>query len=651
MYRHKDEPSAPRASATAGEANIEPDMRFYRQSRTSSPCWNSKLGDTSDRKGRRSVSCEFQSSRASAPMSDRNTQLSRDQRFQGHSHSSLPSSKAKRSASHTSLRSEPLSAMRATSRSNHPLQLLSFESLGISNSSLAFTPSQPNDRNFYRPVTDASSSISSPLPSSSLCIKPDNPYRSPLPLTPPETEDNVLWNPNAHQLIQPSSHHSSPPSDEHDSGHYLEDLRAMESSESESNPEKNGQGASLPLQNARNMTTSMPVSNGNQYPEDNSDEWLQDAILPAGQYMPFKPGNALSSLPIPKSPGESVQLVSQTLPCPPSESSATASPRSAFTPIVKAIQSRLQPGNSPYINIVHAVPPMFNLSSLPTSPPSTPHLLFSGDDYFSNTVFSSAAVVPGYPTDQINSQPSGGHHHLSSPVVPPFSVHIAVIERYLPPSSIQEYQSLLLNKGPSVLLDRLLELSTNRGSLMFIYPTRRGAETFRDKYLSPILDPLLRQMAVVNGLSADVGNALGRIASIEYMDDFAGMKARLLALCDSLSSRNQSSSGLASRRTNFTLAYAGQTTVQVDRKLWTEWYIQQEAPRAKDILNRFWRKGHRMPDRALMNAAQRHPTSQEITGASLLREILDGIRHRAYPDGCEPDCGLELGVFVIRRSL
>ncbi|KMU71857.1 hypothetical protein CISG_00167 [Coccidioides immitis RMSCC 3703] len=607
MYRHKDEPSAPRASATAGEANIEPDMRFYRQSRTSSPCWNSKLGDTSDRKGRRSVSCEFQSSRASAPMSDRNTQLSRDQRFQGHSHSSLPSSKAKRSASHTSLRSEPLSAMRATSRSNHPLQLLSFESLGISNSSLAFTPSQPNDRNFYRPVTDASSSISSPLPSSSLCIKPDNPYRSPLPLTPPETEDNVLWNPNAHQLIQPSSHHSSPPSDEHDSGHYLEDLRAMESSESESNPEKNGQGASLPLQNARNMTTSMPVSNGNQYPEDNSDEWLQDAILPA-----------VSSLPIPKSPGESVQLVSQTLPCPPSESSATASPRSAFTPIVKAIQSRLQPGNSPYINIVHAVPPMFNLSSLPTSPPSTPHLLFSGDDYFSNTVFSSAAVVPGYPTDQINSQPSGGHHHLSSPVVPPFSVHIAVIER---------------------------------GSLMFIYPTRRGAETFRDKYLSPILDPLLRQMAVVNGLSADVGNALGRIASIEYMDDFAGMKARLLALCDSLSSRNQSSSGLASRRTNFTLAYAGQTTVQVDRKLWTEWYIQQEAPRAKDILNRFWRKGHRMPDRALMNAAQRHPTSQEITGASLLREILDGIRHRAYPDGCEPDCGLELGVFVIRRSL
>ncbi|WEW54988.1 hypothetical protein PRK78_000415 [Emydomyces testavorans] len=384
----------------------------------------------------------------------------------------------------------------------------------------------------------------------------------------------------------------------------------------------------------------MDIANRNQFLEDSSEEWLQDAIL-----------HIVSSLPMPKMPGDSVQLVSQTLPCPPSDSSASALPKSAFTPIVKAIQNRLEPGYSPYISIVHAVPPKFSLSSLPTSPPSTPHLLFPGDDYFSNTVFSSAAAVPAYPYIDPTAFPPSGGQQAPAPIVPPFSAHVAVVERYLPPTSTHEYQALFLNKGPSILLDRLLELSPSGGSLAFIYPTRRGAETFRDRYLSPVLDPLLRQLTVINGLSADIGNALGRIASIAYMDDFEGMKARLLALCDSISSKSSLSTSSPCRETNFTLAYAGQATVQVDRNLWTEWYIQQETPRARDILNQYWRKGHRLPDTNMMNATQRKPTPQEITGSSLLREILDGVRSRPYPEGYLPDCGLELGVFVIRRSL
>jgi hypothetical protein len=32
----------------------------------------------------------------------------------------------------------------------------------------------------------------------------------------------------------------------------------------------------------------------------------------------------------------------------------------------------------------------------------------------------------------------------------------------------------------------------NGGSLLFVYPTKKGASTFKSQYLGPILDPLLR---------------------------------------------------------------------------------------------------------------------------------------------------------------
>src|SRR5215471_10996319 len=90
-------------------------------------------------------------------------------------------------------------------------------------------------------------------------------------------------------------------------------------------------------------------------------------------------------------------MVSQTLPCPPPDASRSSSPAAAFGAVVQAIQCPLQPGRSPYINIIHAVPSRFSLSNLPTSPPSTPNLLFPTDDYFNLTVFSSATPVPAYP--------------------------------------------------------------------------------------------------------------------------------------------------------------------------------------------------------------------------------------------------------------
>lgn len=337
--------------------------------------------------------------------------------------------------------------------------------------------------------------------------------------------------------------------------------------------------------------------------------------------------------------GESVKIVSQTLPYPRAADKSVKLPtqNTVFCFVVQKIQERLRPGQSPYINITHAVPEQFSLSNLPTSPPSTPNLLSPGDDYFSSTVFSSATPVPAYHDFRGPIQPS----RSPVPIVPPHSVHVAVVERYLPPSSAQEYKDLFSPNRPSVLVDRLKELSPNGGSLLFIYPTKKGAMSFKTQYLGPILDPLLRQLVVVNELSADVGIFLGKLSAVAQMEDFETMKANIIKLCQAISTPSS----------RFTLVEAGKGTAHLDRNLWTEWYIQQERARMKEVLNVYWRSGKRLPVNKSVGSTNRLLADKEVTSAMLLSEILEGIKKRPYGEDNEPKTGVELGIFVIRRSL
>jgi len=173
-------------------------------------------------------------------------------------------------------------------------------------------------------------------------------------------------------------------------------------------------------------------------------------------------------------------------------------------------------------------------------------------------------------------------------------VHVDVVERYLPPPSPREYRDFFSPQGPSVLVDRLLELSPNGGSLLLIYPTKKGAQTFKGHYLGPILDPLLRQLVVVNELSADVGMSLGQMTAISHMDDFETMQSNVQRLCREVSMRESSQSrsrAPAPSHTNsgtwFNLIHACKGEVIIDRKLWAEWYIQQETPRGREVLNEY----------------------------------------------------------------
>ncbi len=325
-----------------------------------------------------------------------------------------------------------------------------------------------------------------------------------------------------------------------------------------------------------------------------------------------------------------IQIVSQTLPNPAKE---TARPNAIFTEVIAAIQTRFGTSPQPYITITHAVPPRFDLLNLPSSPPSTPNLFVGRDDYFTQSIFAHAAVVPSYHVT--NNSLATPAPSSPNPIVPPSSVQISVLERYIPASSPQEGKDLFSLSGQSVLIDRLAELSPDRGSMLFVYPTRTGASTFTSRYLSHILDPLLRALIEVHQLSYGLAESLGSMDAVADMYDFGALKVRLSSLCRRMSHRITSET----KRSNFNLVYAGSAEVAIDRRTWTEWYLKQEHARFKRTLETYWGRGKRLSQ------------LDSASAGTMLREFIDGVNKMTNEEAEQTGPGIELGVFVVRRTL
>ena len=336
----------------------------------------------------------------------------------------------------------------------------------------------------------------------------------------------------------------------------------------------------------------------------------------------------VSAITTPDAQLNGITVISQTLPHPLQD---TADSHNAFTTTVQAIQARFDGRRPPYIKITHAVPPQFTLKYLPSSPPSTPSRQ-GGEDYFSLNVFANAAPVPTY--HHFDGSIDRGAPSSPAPIVPPSTVQVALVERYIPPSTAQEHMAFFSASGPSVLIDRLVELSPNGGSLMLIYPTKKGAQTFRSQHLGPLLDNLLRTMVIVNDMSSDLADNLGRMPAVSKMLDFEEMKERVNSLCQWMS-RGTSS---PSRQPEYTLVYAHAGETPLERAAWSEWFLQQETPRMKAALKSYWQRGQKLP-----------ASTDGVIPATLLRDVKICIEEGKYEDG-EPRSGIEVGVFVIRRS-
>lgn len=297
-----------------------------------------------------------------------------------------------------------------------------------------------------------------------------------------------------------------------------------------------------------------------------------------------------------------------------------------FGQIIGYIHDRTTAHTS-WINVFHAVPGRYTLSDLPKSPPSTPGPAVGGDSYFTSKVFDSAVAIPDYQLASKLLPPS------PRPVVPPGSINISVVERYIPPTNTNEFAEIFTFRGRSLLYDRLTELSPKDGILLFIYPTKSGARTFMQEYLGPILDPLLRTVTVVHDLHSELGRNLGQMGAVNYLDDYDHLETKVRKFCESLSERQ--STGDA--QFNYDVIHAAQEEMVLERSAWADdWWIKQEKPRVREVITKYFRKSKKLP-------------TGELSGANLIQEVLDGVSNREY-QGSPPKNGVEVGVFIVKKT-
>lgn len=269
------------------------------------------------------------------------------------------------------------------------------------------------------------------------------------------------------------------------------------------------------------------------------------------------------------------------------------------------------------------------MDQLPVSPPATPNMMSSSDDYFQRqTIFTHGAAVRTY-----HGPGNAATASLMSSIAPPQTVNLAVLERYIPPTSAEEVEDFFRNSHRSYLVDRLTELSTDNGALLVTYPTKKGATTFAKDYVGVVLEPFIRQFVILNNLTTDAAVALGKTGAVDSIMEFEEMRKKLSELCESFAPIAPTPDG---QRSTFQIVHSEKVEVVLDRQTWMEWFVEQEAPRMRQDLIDYQKAGGRMPAREFA-----------ASPAALVREVEEGLKSSRRTAG---GTGIEIGVFVIRRS-
>lgn len=246
-------------------------------------------------------------------------------------------------------------------------------------------------------------------------------------------------------------------------------------------------------------------------------------------------------------------------------------------------------------------------------------------------VFAKGTIAASHAESRRHLAENPASKAIPQTVVAPSSIAISVLERFIPPATKAEYHDLFKWDQPSALVDRMSELKPDNGNLVFVYPTRKGAMTFRNDYLGPILDPQLRTMIGVHGISPNLVYDIAELEAIGSMHEFEQLRVKVASL---LASMNRKGAGSLHR---FTISEASKQNVHIERDAWAEWFTEQELPRVREIMNKYYGRAMHLPQ------------SGDFTAAGLVREIVDGIKTRAYEANEAPREGIEVGLFVIKR--
>ena len=372
--------------------------------------------------------------------------------------------------------------------------------------------------------------------------------------------------------------------------------------------------------------------------------------------------------------------------------------------ITKAVQQAcLRQGRNPFVQVHHAMEASnVNMEQLPSSPPLVDGALYNlsgpsspgyfstapgtrdgaaSPGYFARTVFNTAVSIQAAiaPPHAVSAPADLSHYDewarlqamaplpSPNPAVLPLSQQISVLERYIPPTSPHDDQRIFSNAS-STMVDRLFELSPHGGCLLFVYPTKAGAEAFAQAYLGPILEPLLRRLMAVHGMAESFCDSLDKMRAIEFMQDFAGLKRKIENICSrakpdlghacpkakASDDDNDDDNDVTPRAhdaagSSLRLVYARPDRVRLNPDDWKEWWASQEAGRIKKTISLFYEMGYPMPG--------------NMGPSDLERAIIDGVRPVWAPqmregqgfkrrsrtiDGQSP--AIEVGVFVIRRT-
>lgn len=285
----------------------------------------------------------------------------------------------------------------------------------------------------------------------------------------------------------------------------------------------------------------------------------------------------------------------------------------AYPVLINAIHERNLTKATVWMNVYHAVPGSINLADLPTSPPTTPAPPTESQDYFTTTIFDSAVRVPDY---QDEERPIS--HPSPKPAVAPSSIDVTIIERYIPPTSDREFSELFFTSGRSILSDRFAELSTHNGTLIFVYPTKRGGQTFVNEYLSPVLEPILRAMMIADNLPTSLISELGRMPAVAELSTFEEMRARFEDFCKELSDHATTTpmSRFQPNSATYTVVYAAKQEVTLTREVWArDWFNKQEKPRIRRLVREYHARARRSDDEV----------SPPFMGTELVERLLERI--------------------------
>ncbi|KAI9801495.1 MAG: hypothetical protein M1833_002727 [Piccolia ochrophora] len=499
-------------------------------------------------------------------------------------------------------------------------------------------------------------------------------------LTPPEECPSISWA-SAHSVPRSDPSLPSSPS------------QATSTNVQQSKPSTAAAAASGNNHNAQPQSRPQDIrgSSSQQSPMDQSFLNQQDLEDPS-LYLDRACSELVSqSLPL-ASPNHATQILCQTLPRPHLVKSTEANEMAtvedspvaytcptALTVVINAIREKYgEHSRRPFLHISHAIQSSsVNLSQLPSSPPLTDtNFSFSGPStpgyfdsvaagletpaspgYFSPMVFVNAVPIPQTTLSRASAPPDLQNFDAwqeiqrtaplpsPNPIVPPFSQHVSILERYIPPSSPEEDQKIF---SASILVDRLFELSPSGGSLLFIYPTKAGAETFAKDYLDPVLGPLLRGLMARNGIPREFCELIDNMTAIEFMLNFPGLQEKVRNICARATADMRNVGGPGHRETTdeVKLVFASQTTVRLDPEAWEQWWYYQESERIGRIVKNFFKKGAGLP--------------KNLSQGQLERDILHGVHPLPVTDArgikmarrtmSTPTPPLEVGVFVLRRS-